>query len=131
MTLLLFLKPIFHQGFSPPADDDPDRLPKKKKRKIKKPTRKFVQELSETLAIPEVVDVKSYVEDILRRESEVSRLREVAKVVEEEQQRIKAEEDTQKEVDSLIESIGLMVKRSIAAKRKRLNTLIASILDWL
>ena len=131
MTLLLFLKPIFHQGSSPPSDDEPDRLPKKKKRKVKKPTRKFVQELSETLAIPEVVDVKSYVEDILRRESEVSRLREVVKVVEEEQQRIKAEEDAQKEVDSLIESIGQMVKRSIAAKRKRLNTLIASILDWL
>lgn len=131
MTLLLFLKPIFHQGFSPAIENEPDRLPKKKKRKVKKPSKAFVEQLTKTLAIPETADVKGYIEDVLRRESEVLKLKEAASLIKEEQEKIKAEQETQQRVNDLIESIGLMVKRSIAAKRKRLNTLIASILDWL
>lgn len=130
MTLLFFLKPIFHQGYSPPSDDEPDRLPKKKKRKVKKPTKAFVEELTKTLELKEV-DVRGYVEDILKRESEVMRLKEEAKAAHEEEERIRVEKEADERVKDLIESIGLMVKRSIAAKRKRLNTLIASILDWL
>lgn len=111
MTLLLFLKPIFHQG--PSAEDEPDWIPKKKK---KKPTKKFVKDTAKSLELS-TVDVKGYIEDVLRREEELAAIRE--------------EKERQEKVKELLEQVRVMVRRSFDAKRKKFNKLIAYILDWL
>lgn len=146
MTLLLFLKPITHQGFSPPADDD--GLKKKKKKRAKKPTKVFTENLAQTLEV-KVVDVTNYIDDVLKREAQIARLRQLAEEaraaaeklraekqaealrLKAEEERIQAEAEAQRLTEELIEQIGAMVKRAIDAKRKRLNKLIAYILDWL
>lgn len=112
MTLLFFLKPIYHQG--PGADDEPDWIPKKKKKK--KLTKKFVKTTAQSLELS-TVDVKGYIEDILRREDEISHLKE--------------ESERQERVKELLEQVRVMVRRSFDAKRKKFNKLLAYILDWL
>ena len=146
MTLLLFLKPIFHQGFSPPSDDEPDKLPKKKKRR--KTPKKFIEDTARALEL-KTVDVSGYIESVFAKEAEILKLKEAARLAEErarkareeqqkeEEQRLAeeqariAEENERTRIQELIAEIGEMVKQSFIAKRKRLNTLIASILDWL
>lgn len=129
MTMLFFLKPIIHEG--PGADlDNYDAPKKKKKRKKRKLTKKFVESVATALEL-KPVDVQPYIEDIFRREEELEQLRERMRVEEQEQAERKAEAEERQRVSELIEQIGQMAKRSLAAKRKRLNTLIASILDWL
>ena len=109
MTLLLFLKPIFHQGG---VDHEHDHDGAKKRKK--KVTKKFVKKTAQTLEL-EIVDVKSYIEDILKRESEIAET--------------KQEQERQERVIALMKQVGDMVKKSYEAKRKRLNKLITYILD--
>lgn len=108
--MLMFFKPIIHQG--PGADLDDYDAPKKKKKKRKKVTKRFVEQTAAALELP-VVDVQPYIENMLKREEELEQQRSEQKIAE------------------MIEQIGQMVKKSLAAKRKRLNMMIASILDWL
>ena len=149
MTLLFFLKPNYHQGHSPPADDvQVDTGKRRKRKRAKKVTKQFVSQLSQTLDIP-IPDVRGYIEDILAREAEVIRLKEEAikraeeivrlRLKAEHDQRLKealeeqriAEEEERSRIEELIEQVGIMVRKAVIAKRKRLNMIIASILEWL
>lgn len=112
MTLLLFFKPIIHQGPSAGVDTSTKR---KKSRKA----RPFVKRLAARLDLPEV-DVTAYVEEVMAREREVTVLK----------QR-RAEEEAQAKISELIDQVGQMVRRQKEVRRKRLAQIVASIMEWL
>lgn len=93
MTLLFFLKPIAHQGHTPPIV-----------RRIKRRKKKYVKQLAETLEL-EPGEVETYVDEALNAQEE--------------------------DLPTMLERVGAMVKKSLEAKRKKLNMMIASIWDWL
>lgn len=119
--MLLFFKPIAHQGASVSAElPDADTGKKKKRiRKITKAPARFTKQLAGTLGL-ELPDVRGYIEDVLRRESEIIRLKER-----------QAEEEAQEQGKKLLEEIDLMMRKALIARRKRLNALIAIALDYL
>jgi hypothetical protein len=111
MSLLLLLKPIFHQGHSPPSNDG------ERRKRRKKVTKKFVERVSQTLELS-IPDVRGYIEDVLRKEAEVLQLK---------QQQL----DAEPKATALLEQVDAMMRKAVIAKRRRLNMIIASILDWI
>lgn len=139
MTMLLLLKPIFHQGGT-------GRKHRKQKKAAPKAAavvvpEEYVAQLSETLEMPPV-DVRGYVETVLAREAEIVRLKEEELRLREEmlrRERVAAEIEEEKrlrerietEARALLEFIQIMAQKALVAKRKRLNMMIASLMEWL
>lgn len=116
----------------------------KKRRKFRKVKRRklnviedIATEVSEAFNLA-AADVTPFIRNVMQHEARAEELQrkalqaqEEARKAREEAVRIKAEEEAQARIKELIEEIGAMVKKQTIAKKKRLNMMIATALEWL